>query len=61
MSAAKQMGLHTAIETSGYLGDRVDDSYLSSLDLILLDIKSSDPDTYGLGIVGCAVLPAAGF
>ena len=35
------MGLHTAIETSGYLGDRVDDSYLSTLDLILLDIKSS--------------------
>ena len=46
LSAAKKMGLHTAIETSGYLGDRVDDSYLSTLDLILLDIKSSDPDTY---------------
>ena len=46
LSAAKKMGLHTAIETSGYLGDRVDDNYLSNLDLILLDIKSSDPDTY---------------
>jgi len=46
LSAAKKMGLHTAIETSGYLGDRVDDSYLSTLDLILLDIKSSDPDIY---------------
>jgi pyruvate formate lyase activating enzyme len=46
LSAAKQMGLHTAIETSGYLGDRVDDKYLSALDLVLLDIKSSDPDTY---------------
>ena len=45
-AAAKQMGLHTAIETSGYLGDRVDDNYLSNLDLVLLDIKSSDPDTY---------------
>jgi pyruvate formate lyase activating enzyme len=44
--AAKRMGLHTAIETSGYLGDRVDDSYLANLDLVLLDIKSSDPDTY---------------
>ncbi len=40
------MGLHTAIETSGFLGDRVDDDYLSVLDLVLLDIKSSDPDTY---------------
>ena len=46
LAAAKQMGLHTAIETSGYLGDRVDDNYLSNLDLVLLDIKSSDPDTY---------------
>jgi pyruvate formate lyase activating enzyme len=37
---------NTAIETSGFLGDRVDGSYLSVLDLVLLDIKSSNPDTY---------------
>ena len=46
LAGAKQMGLHTAIETSGYLGDRVDDSYLRALDLVLLDIKSSDRQTY---------------
>ena len=46
LAAAQQMGLHTAIETSGFLGDRVDDRYLSCLDLVLLDIKSSDPETY---------------
>src|SRR3974390_3077959 len=46
LAGAKEMGLHTAIETSGYLGDRVDDGYLSCLDLVLLDIKSSDPATY---------------
>src|ERR1041385_89728 len=45
LAAAKQMGLHTAIETSGFLGDRVDERYLSALDLVLLDIKSGDPDT----------------
>jgi pyruvate formate lyase activating enzyme len=45
-AAAKKISVHTAVETSGYLGDRVDDSYLSNLDLILFDIKSSDPDTY---------------
>jgi pyruvate formate lyase activating enzyme len=45
-AGAKAMGLHTAIETSGYLGDRVDDRYLSAIDLVLLDIKSSDPETY---------------
>src|SRR6516225_109856 len=46
LAGAKQLGLHTAIETSGYLGDRADDKYLSVLDLVLLDIKSSDPQTY---------------
>jgi pyruvate formate lyase activating enzyme len=43
---AKAMGLHTAIETSGFLGDRADESYLSAIDLVLLDVKSSNPDTY---------------
>jgi pyruvate formate lyase activating enzyme len=46
LAGAQKMGLHTAIETSGFLGDRVDDSYLSALDMVLLDIKSSDPETY---------------
>jgi pyruvate formate lyase activating enzyme len=45
-AGARQMGLHTAIQTSGFLGDRADESYLSGLDLVLLDIKSSDPATY---------------
>ena len=45
-AAAKEMGLHTAVETSGFLGDRADDRFLSVLDLVLLDIKSSDPETY---------------
>jgi pyruvate formate lyase activating enzyme len=45
-AGAKKMGLHTAIQTSGFLGDRADESYLSNIDLVLLDIKSSDPETY---------------
>src|SRR5262249_14885900 len=40
LAAAKAMGLHTAIETSGFLGDHADDGYLSNVDLVLLDIKS---------------------
>ena len=46
LAGAKKLGLHTAIETSGFLGDRADESFLSVLDLVLLDIKSSDPATY---------------
>ena len=45
-AGARRLGLHTAIQTSGFLGDRADDSYLSEIDLVLLDIKSSDPETY---------------
>lgn len=43
---AKRMDLHTAVQTSGFLGDRADEHYLSAVDLVLLDIKSSDPATY---------------
>lgn len=43
---ARAMGLHTAIETSGFLGDRADARFLSAVDLVLLDIKSFDPETY---------------
>ena len=46
LAGAKDLKLHTAIQTSGFLGARADDRFLSVLDLVLLDIKSSDPDTY---------------
>jgi pyruvate formate lyase activating enzyme len=45
-AAAKEFGLHTALDTSGFFGDRATDEYLQSVDLVLLDIKSWDPETY---------------
>ena len=45
-AAAKSMGLHTALDTSGFLGARATDEYLANVDLVLLDIKSWDPETY---------------
>ncbi|WFE24586.1 radical SAM protein [Solwaraspora sp. WMMD937] len=39
-------GLHTALDTSGFPGARADDALLDATDLVLLDIKSSDPLTY---------------
>ena len=45
-AAAKGYGLHTALDTSGFLGDRATDDYLDTVDLVLLDIKSWDPETY---------------
>ena len=46
LGAAQALGLHTAIETSGFLGAHATDEYLQVLDLIILDIKSGDPETY---------------
>jgi pyruvate formate lyase activating enzyme len=39
-SAAKAMGVHTAIETNGFLGARLSDHELEAIDLILLGIKT---------------------
>ena len=39
-------GIHTAIDTSGYLGSRLSDEDLANIDLVLLDIKSGDEATY---------------
>jgi pyruvate formate lyase activating enzyme len=42
-SAAKGMGIHTALDTNGYYGDRLTDADLEAVDLVLLDIKTWDP------------------
>jgi len=39
-SAAKAMGIHTAIETNGYLGARLSDDELDAIDLIMFGIKT---------------------
>ena len=40
------LGLHTALDTSGFLGDRADDALLDATDLVLLDVKAGRPETY---------------
>ncbi|MEN8654257.1 pyruvate formate-lyase-activating protein [Streptomyces sp. 21So2-11] len=42
----KELGLHTALDTSGLLGAHADDALLADTDLVLLDIKSFDVGTY---------------
>jgi pyruvate formate lyase activating enzyme len=44
--AKERFGLHTCLDTSGFLGARADDEYLRWVDLVLLDIKSSEPELY---------------
>ncbi len=43
LAGAKKLGIHTAIETNGYLGANLSDADLANLDLVLLGIKSWDP------------------
>jgi pyruvate formate lyase activating enzyme len=45
-AAAKAMGIHTALDTNGSLGERLTDQELSSIDLVLLDIKSWDRERH---------------
>jgi pyruvate formate lyase activating enzyme len=40
------LGLHTALDTSGFLGARATDALLADTDLVLLDIKSFDIAAY---------------
>lgn len=42
----RELGLHTALDTSGFLGARATDELLGDTDLVLLDIKSFDVTTY---------------
>ncbi|KOV37312.1 pyruvate formate lyase-activating protein [Streptomyces sp. XY431] len=41
-----ELGLHTALDTSGFLGARATDALLADTDLVLLDIKSWDDALY---------------
>lgn len=46
LRGAKELGLHTALDTSGALGHRADDALLEATDLVLLDVKAIDPAIY---------------
>jgi pyruvate formate lyase activating enzyme len=46
LSAAHEMGIHTALDTNGSLGDRLTDADLEHMSLVLLDLKSWDADLH---------------
>ena len=60
LAGAKELGLHTALDTSGYLGTRADDELLDATDLVLLDIKSFDPAT-ARRVTGGSIAPTLAF
>jgi len=60
LRGAKELGIHTAIDTSGFLGAHASDAMLDDVDLVLLDVKSGDPDTYER-VTGRALEPTLTF
>ena len=46
LTAARAMGVHTAMETNGYFGSRLTDPELEAIDLVLLGIKTWDPERH---------------
>jgi pyruvate formate lyase activating enzyme len=42
-TAARALGIHTAVQTNGHYGDKLSDAELQAIDLVLLDIKAWDP------------------
>lgn len=46
LAAVHGMGVHTALDTNGYYGDRLSDDELRTVDLVLLDIKTWDSERH---------------
>jgi pyruvate formate lyase activating enzyme len=59
-TAARAMGIHTALDTNGYFGERLTDAELETIDLVLLDIKSWDPERHRR-LVGMDIAPTLDF
>ena len=45
-AGAKKAGVHTALDSNGFLGDRLTDEDLKLIDLVLLDIKAVTTDLH---------------
>lgn len=46
LRGAKERGIHTTLDTSGFLGAIASDQMIDDLDLVLLDVKSGNPEIY---------------
>jgi pyruvate formate lyase activating enzyme len=45
-AGAKKAGIHTALDTNGFLAERLTDNDLQLIDLVLLDLKAISPDLH---------------
>jgi pyruvate formate lyase activating enzyme len=59
-TAARAMGVHTTLDSNGYYGDRLSDEDLEVINLVLLDIKTWDPERHKR-LTGMDVAPTLAF
>jgi pyruvate formate lyase activating enzyme len=60
IAAARDLGIHTAIETNGYFGEKLSDAELDTIDLIMLGIKSWTPERHK-DLTGMDIEPTLAF
>jgi pyruvate formate lyase activating enzyme len=60
LSAAKNMGIHTTIETNGHYGDKLSDADLAAIDLVMLGVKTWGEDRHR-ALTGVAQEPTLAF
>ncbi len=60
IEACKSEGIHTAIDTSGYVFNDRAKKIIDAVDLVLLDVKHSDPEQYKV-ITGGRLAPTLAF
>jgi pyruvate formate lyase activating enzyme len=60
LAAAREMGIHTALDTNGYYGDKLRDAELEVADLVILDVKGWDPARHR-ELTGMDVAPTLAF
>lgn len=60
LMSAKSLGIHTCIDTSGFLGAQASDEFLDNVDLVLLDVKSGSEEVYR-ELTGRALQPTIDF
>jgi pyruvate formate lyase activating enzyme len=57
---ARELGVHTALDTNGFLGERLSDAELADVDLVLLDLKAGTPAAHRR-VTGQPIAPVHAF
>ena len=60
LSASREMGIHTALDTNGCYGERLSDAELETADLVILDVKCWNPDRHR-ALTGMEIGPTLAF